>query len=219
MFKVEGIYFLQNEKLKMVGCEVLADIEIPNSVLFSSCNPEIEYFFLQEMLSERSKLPFVNSLELFWTVNLSPITICKYERNIVNLPQNMLIEITEKGEYSEEHIEVLQQYREKILIDDFGTGHSNMEIVGKIKPYGLKIDTKMLKLSTDYLKVLINELKKYVEIIIAEKVETMLQFEMMRQIGIDYYQGLLMPTLLQKQNVRTQKPCKYHKNLSIDRTY
>lgn len=203
----------------MVGCEVLADIEIPNSVLFSSCNPEIEYFFLQEMLSERSKLPFVNSLELFWTVNLSPITICKYERNIVNLPQNMLIEITEKGEYSLEYIEVLKQYREKILIDDFGAGHSNIEIVEKIKPYGLKIDTTMLKLSTDYLKVLINELRKYVEIIVAEKVETMVQFEMMKKIGIDYYQGFLMPVLMQKQNIKTQESGKYHKILSIDETY
>jgi EAL domain-containing protein (putative c-di-GMP-specific phosphodiesterase class I) len=196
MFKYEHIYEFKNKTLKVVGCEVLASTAIPNTVLFSTHNIELEYYMFQCVMQKRLRIPYNHSTSYFWTFNLSPAAIERHFEEIVSsAPDNLFIEITERGEFSKD-FSSMKQIRNKLILDDFGTGISNMDILHHVRPYGVKIDRVMFNCSKNYLMSLVSELREYVKVIIAEKVETEEELQLMREIGVDFYQGFYMPSAL-----------------------
>lgn len=199
MFKHENIYFLDEEdKIKVVGCEILAKTDIPNSVLFAETNLELEYYLYKKIISKYNSM-FNSNNGLFWTINLSPSTLIRYQNDktldnfdIEELPKNVFIELTEQGTYSKSDIEQIRTYSHRIILDDFGTGLSNIDKAISLRPYGIKIDTSILNCSFSYIKSLVEELKSCTSVLIGEKVENIEQYDAMRALSIDYFQGFFI---------------------------
>lgn len=217
MFKHENIYFLDDEsKLKVAGCEILANTDIPNPILFAETNLELECFLYKKIITDYSPI-FNSNNGLFWTINLSPSALLKYQNdntlddfNIEKLPNNVFIELTEREPYSEKDTEKIRTYSHKIILDDFGKGASNINKVLSLRPYGVKIDTCILDCSFSYISSLVKELKSYTSILIGEKIETIRQYESMRELDISYFQGFFFTdTVISK----------YHKNGQISYIY
>jgi len=191
MFKAEEIYAYDRQKQAyvVVGCEVLADTSIPNQYLFSAENSALEFFLFTELMTRhRASLPYIYSSDFFWTVNFSPSTICLYKNDLMRLPRNLFIEITERGSFDD--FESFRPFADRLIFDDFGTGHSNMDAIHRIRPYGVKIEKELLEnCSAAFLTSLVTELRKSVKVVFAEKVETEEQLSMMQRIGADFFQG------------------------------
>jgi diguanylate cyclase len=115
-------------------------------------------------------------------------------------PRNILIEITEKIQIKDTEkirkaIEKLKEIEIGCIgLDDFGSGYSSFSNLIRFSIDVVKID----KFFTDRLtnekyynitKALVALIKKYDLKIIAEGVETKEQFELLKRIGCDYFQG------------------------------
>lgn len=117
-------------------------------------------------------------------------------------PRNLKLEITETVLMHdlEVHLEVLGRLRKfgfNIEIDDFGSGYSSLGMLKAIKADILKIDMAFLRETENklrsriILKSIISMTKKLGMKIVTEGVETEEQFEGLKEMGCDYYQGYL----------------------------
>ncbi len=85
----------------------------------------------------------------------------------------------------------------KIAIDDFGSGYSNYEILGKIKPDYLKIDRSCIsEIDRDaHKRSLVASIVTYARangiLIVAEGMETEGEQRVVMELGVDYSQGFL----------------------------
>ncbi len=117
----------------------------------------------------------------------------------------MIIECLEYPEFSKEKSIVKRDYADinanLIAIDDYGTGFNDINIVDVVKPNIVKIDRTLLSnVDKDKYKQAncqaIIETMHYKGIkVVAEGVETEEEFNYMKSIGADYFQGyfLAMP--------------------------
>ncbi len=98
-------------------------------------------------------------------------------------------------------MKILNFYREAgflIALDDFGSGASNLNLMHQLRPDFIKLDMELIRnVHQDYYKALITE--KMLEIAcqleiktIAEGVETLEEFEWVRQRGATFVQGYLI---------------------------
>ena len=98
-------------------------------------------------------------------------------------------------------INILRFYREAgflIALDDFGSGSSNLNLMHQLRPDFIKLDMQLIRnVHQDYYKALITE--KMLEIAaqlgiktVAEGVETLEEFEWVRQRGSTFVQGYLI---------------------------
>ncbi len=128
------------------------------------------------------------------------------ERNAV--PKNLVeIEITETiDEYSidvlKEFVEKLQSKGIRVLIDDFGTGSSSLNLIHQIHFDVLKIDKSLIDIKNDKGRSLLThtiELAHFIEMeIIAEGVETAEQFDFLKNAGCQIIQGYYFDRPLEK---------------------
>lgn len=113
---------------------------------------------------------------------------------------NVVIEFSERSTYgfSEEVDEIINLYRKNdilIAIDDFGAGYANEGLILKLKPDIVKLDRELIcNIDKDeYRRTLttntIKTLKKLGVKIVAEGIETKEEFNLLRDLGVDYGQG------------------------------
>ncbi|MGG7161224.1 EAL domain-containing protein [Clostridium baratii] len=113
---------------------------------------------------------------------------------------NVVIEFSERSTYgfSEEVDEIINLYRKNdilIAIDDFGAGYANEGLILKLKPDIVKLDRDLIcNIDKDeYRRTLttntIKTLKKLGVKIVAEGIETKEEFDLLRDLGVDYGQG------------------------------
>lgn len=113
---------------------------------------------------------------------------------------NVVIEFSERSTYgfSEEVDEIINLYRKNdilIAIDDFGAGYANEGLILKLKPDIVKLDRELIcNIDKDeYRRTLttntIKTLKKLGVKIVAEGIETKEEFDLLRELGVDYGQG------------------------------
>ena len=113
---------------------------------------------------------------------------------------NVVIEFSERSTYgfSEEVDEIINLYRKNdilIAIDDFGAGYANEGLILKLKPDIVKLDRELIcNIDKDeYRRTLttntIKTLKKLGVKIVAEGIETKEEFDLLRDLGVDYGQG------------------------------
>lgn len=137
-------------------------------------------------------------------VNLYNPRITDILMNLVikyNIPPELLnIELTETA-YAEMPAEIektmskLQRYGFKILMDDFGSGYSSLNILKDIEVDILKVDMKFLPCGNNSgraEKILASVVKmaKWLDLpVIIEGVETESQTNFLQSIGCDYIQG------------------------------
>ena len=112
----------------------------------------------------------------------------------------LTIEIVESEDVRENEIVkdfLLDLKKEGVLIyiDDFGSGYSNFDYIIKLLPDGVKIDGSLIKnILTDknseiIVRTIISFAKEMNIKIIAEFVENEEIFEMLKEMGVDYFQG------------------------------
>jgi len=132
--------------------------------------------------------------------------------NIYNVsPASLWIELTENEAFTgtadvTQVLEQLQQNGHKLLIDDFGMGHTSLQYLQTNKFNIVKLDgslTRGIETSEVNQKIVqsIVELSNKLKIdIIAEYVETSSQRDMLSKIGCNIYQGYLYSPPLSKED-------------------
>lgn len=133
--------------------------------------------------------------------------------NETKLPAECLkLEITESllmetgGEASIDALKRIKNIGVKIAIDDFGTGYSSLSYLSKFPIDTLKIDRSFITLledsttDRDIVKTIISLSKCLNLNIVAEGVETDIQFELLKKLGCGMYQGYLLSKPLDNIN-------------------
>jgi len=122
------------------------------------------------------------------------------ETKNTDICSRLIIEIIETSnisdcEYCSDFIKVAKKAGIKIAIDDFGTGYSNFTHVLDIKPDYLKIDGSLIKNihkdkdSLTLVKAIVEFSKKLDIKLIAEFVHNKEVFDVLKDLGIDEFQG------------------------------
>ncbi|MDP3131161.1 MAG: bifunctional diguanylate cyclase/phosphodiesterase, partial [Bacillota bacterium] len=145
------------------------------------------------------------------SVNVSPVQILQKDfvevlRKIVVEsdidPHFLVLEITEgilidSTIYLEETIDFIHEIGAKIALDDFGTGYASLTYVRKLPFDNLKIDKSFVdgiftsKKDHAILGSIVDLVHNLNMKVIAEGVETRKQYEFLKQISTDIYQGFL----------------------------
>jgi len=120
--------------------------------------------------------------------------------NCVNKAQNITFELLEDEEMKDfevikNFITKVKSYGVKIAIDDFGAGYSNYERLLEFQPDIIKIDGSLVKNieSSKFSVSIINSIilfarEQGIEVV-AEYVENENIFNILKELGVDYFQG------------------------------
>ncbi|MGC8483198.1 MAG: EAL domain-containing protein [Thermodesulfobium sp.] len=170
---------------------------------------DVEEFVFDLALQTISKLS-LNEIRVPLSVNFSYKTLKR--DNIADIlsskirkynidPGMIRIEIIERIfmedlQYTQDLIEKLTDSGIRFMLDDFGTGYSSLSYISKLKIDYLKIDISFVRnILDEHTKNVIETIvflsKKLNIKSIAEGVETVEQFEILKDIGCDYFQGFL----------------------------
>ena len=118
-------------------------------------------------------------------------------------PTSLMLEITESCflDISDEIIVELEKLRQAgifIAIDDFGTGFSSLAILATLPVDVIKIDKMFINEATTSIKYK-KILKSIVDMsfqldlkVVAEGIEDIIQFELLKSIGVEHIQGFLI---------------------------
>lgn len=232
----QPIYDINNH---IIGYESLIRIKcIENNIqpqlFFDEIEADLEkdlfYFLLTAKLHLQNFSLFNNGC--FLSINASPnvfnflsanddaIALLLKRLNELKIdPKQIIYEITEKenGNLNATLLgrDNLRTKKIKIAVDDYGSGFFNLDIVKEIKPNVIKIDRSIVRdvLNKSGVKDIIEvkELKEYFPFkIVAEGIETEDEMNILKQIGIDYFQGFLLSKpiltidILQNNHVPTE---------------
>lgn len=117
-------------------------------------------------------------------------------------PEQLIIEVLDFIEIDKELINILKYYKNKgyiIALDDFIYQKNQKDLYDLIDI--IKID--FLKYTIDEIKNIIEKMKKYNKIVLAEKIEDLIMFEEAKKLNINYYQGYFFqkPVVLKKEMI------------------
>lgn len=117
-------------------------------------------------------------------------------------PRNFVIELTERytiheGDLLKRNLNSLRDLGFRIAIDDIGSGYSDLDSIVEFRPEFLKISNRIVQdISRNTLKqrvvTLLLELSRGLAYTIAEGIETMEDFQMLRSLGVPLGQGFLL---------------------------
>ncbi len=139
-----------------------------------------------------------------------PEEVFKY---IKELPASFILEITERlymdePEKSEKIIERLKKCKNiKIAIDDFGTGYSSLSYLKDINADILKVDISFVRAMVEdkkakaVVQAIITLAKSFGMKTLAEGVETETQYNMLKEMDVDYVQGFYFAKPLPEEEV------------------
>lgn len=163
---------------------------------------ELTKSVLNQALEVQEKVKTKHAEEIKFAINMSAASIADFDfiQYVKALNQSFEVEITESTlitmeEHENRNIAILKDAGFTIAIDDFGTGFSNLEYLHAIDVDILKIDKRFVD------SMMINEKAlKLVEALIsmahtldiqvvAEGVETSMQYEVLRGFSCDLIQG------------------------------
>ncbi len=120
--------------------------------------------------------------------------------NLIKDKSKITFEIVENEDVKEnemvkEFLKKIKKMGAMIYIDDFGSGYANFDYLIKLAPDGVKIDGTLIKNIIDdknsqiIVQTIVSFAKEMNIKTIAEFVENEKIFEMLKKMGIDYYQG------------------------------
>ena len=120
--------------------------------------------------------------------------------NLIEDKSKITFEIVENEDVKEN--EIVKEFLKKIknmgamiYIDDFGSGYANFDYLIKLEPNGVKIDGTLIKniINDKSSQIIVQTIVSFAKEMniktIAEFVENEEIFEMLKKMGIDYYQG------------------------------
>ena len=131
-------------------------------------------------------------------------------------PEDIEIEVTERVilnnlELSKQVFNSLYKKGIKISIDDFGTGYSSLELLLQLPIYALKIDKKFIDkidlFGNEYIvvKSIINMAREMKLKTIAEGVERKEQYEILKALGCDEFQGYYFSKPMRVEEIKSMK--------------
>lgn len=179
----------------------------PNQFLEEAINAKIYTDLVINIFKKAFKI--INSSEKIFSINLSfndlfnkPLIdfLEKSLKDEASLDKKLVFEILETHEINDikvmdEFLIKFRKYGVKIAIDDFGVGHSNLSHIVHIQPDYIKIDGSFIKdinknKQSFYLVKSIIALSKELNIkVIAEYVHSKEIFEILKDMGINEFQG------------------------------
>src|SRR6056297_1140436 len=115
-------------------------------------------------------------------------------------PRDVIFEVVETEQVRDvQHLnKILDYYREhgfRTALDDVGAGFSGLNLLASLRPDLLKLDMELVQGAEDGLthriivQGLIQIAKNCGQLVLAEGIETLEQFRMMREFGVDLFQG------------------------------
>lgn len=190
MFRMEVIMDIAS--CQPIGYEILYRGNIPNDVLFKKENAELDIY----LLNKACKLFNLNTnRKEFFTINIGTEAFIEIQDLFCKQPYcNCYFEMVEYGLNKSNYFSILEKHSSKIIVDDFGVGNANFDLVFRIKPYGIKLDRVFLQCSDNFLKYLLKELQANTQVVIFEKIETIAELRRIEQIGFRYAQGYVFNT-------------------------
>ncbi len=133
--------------------------------------------------------------------------------------ERLIFEITENERVVDrEHLKrIIQEYRRrgfKTAIDDFGAGYAGLNLLAEFQPDIIKLDMELVRrIDTDPVRQAIVQgilgVCKALNIeVVAEGIETVEEFQLLRSLGIYYFQGYMFarPAFEQLPQVRWPDP-------------
>jgi len=124
---------------------------------------------------------------------IQQVSECRYKDKITfEIVEN---EDIRQSEVIKEFIAKLRHEGVSIYIDDFGSGYANFDYLLKLHPEGVKIDGSLIKNilvdknSQVMVRTLVNFAKESGIFVVAEYVENESTFNMLKEMGVDYFQG------------------------------
>lgn len=173
-------------------------------------------WILEEACRTQVKLQEYFGKDFVMSVNVSPIQITQKTfldvlKRIVKEtdidPKNLVLEITEgvlieSSIYLEDTIKFLHEIGARIALDDFGTGYASLTYLRKIPFDNLKIDKSFVdgifagKKDHSIIGTIVQLVHNLDMKVIAEGVETRKQYEYLKQIQTDVFQGFLFSKAL-----------------------
>ncbi|WP_438863256.1 EAL domain-containing protein [Neptunicella sp.] len=178
--------------------------------ILSKINESNRYRFDQSCRVKAIALASKLNIACFVSINFLPNAVYKPELCIRTTLQaakeyqfpieRILFELIEDEEVSDiPHLQnIIQAYQEmgfKTALDDFGSGHSGLNLLANFRPDLLKLDMELIRdIDTNIVKQAIvhrtTQLCQDLNIqILAEGVETKAEFDYLQQTGIHLYQG------------------------------
>lgn len=146
-------------------------------------------------------------------------------------PNRICLEVTETAvmtdpEYCVSVLKALKRLGYAIAVDDFGTGYSSLSYLNQIQPNEIKLDQSFISsldkttLQYDIVRTIIHLGKTMQAVCVAEGVETIETFELLRDLSCDIGQGYLwakpMPLTSFNDWLHQTDASRMEKKLSID---
>ncbi|GAB6078101.1 EAL domain-containing protein [Hydrogenobaculum acidophilum] len=223
IFHYQPYFDLQTGKI--VGLEALVRIKDKDGTIyypkdfidFLESSPYLD-LFEKFALKEVSKK--IQTWQIPISVNISAKTFNK--ANFIddiyyytkNLATPLVIEVTERIymnniEKAKITIKKLKELNVNISIDDFGTGYSSLAYLKELNADILKIDMTFVKnmlqdsKSKALVKAIVDISKEFGIKSIAEGVETKEQYNMLKEMEVDYVQGFLLSKPLPEEDIES----------------
>lgn len=163
---------------------------------------KMTFFNVLDIVSKNKKA-FHNGRKIF--INSIPGNLLQGEdammmaQYVKELPDTVIVELTEQQELTDEELSRLQGYFTdigvKTAIDDYGTGYSNVTNLLRYMPEYVKIDRMLLSDIQDspqkqhFVKDIITFSHDNNIVVLAEGVETAEELQMVIRLGVDLIQG------------------------------
>ena len=169
--------------------EILLSTPIPNNILFSKVNLNLDLFAFSQALNfyikhkKHETIPY--SVNCFYDTYFA---YNEYISKILKAYRNLYIELIEVSQCNNSCCYYNYINRNRILIDDFGKGFNNIDKL-KISAFAVKLDRICLGYSTPLLQELVDTIKNYGSIPIFEKIETKEELDKVKAVGGEYIQG------------------------------
>jgi EAL domain-containing protein (putative c-di-GMP-specific phosphodiesterase class I) len=144
-------------------------------------------------------------------INVLPTTLTNSEFAVAEMiamlaragrsPQRVVLEISERQRIGEDLAEALVRARRagfQIALDDVGTRNANLSEIAALRPEWLKLDRALIEdvhideVKRDLVAVILEFGRKQGSRVLAEGVEQAEELEMLRRLGIEYFQGYLL---------------------------
>jgi EAL domain-containing protein (putative c-di-GMP-specific phosphodiesterase class I) len=122
-----------------------------------------------------------------------------FDRTGVN-PCNIVLEITESFAINDmdrvmKIIDGLKELGPEIALDDFGTGYSSLNYIKQLPLNIIKVDKTFIddivedEYAQAFIKLIVDLSKTIKTEIVVEGIEDIHQFQLLKEIGVDYIQG------------------------------
>jgi diguanylate cyclase (GGDEF)-like protein len=140
---------------------------------------------------------FVNKLK-----KMLEETRCNINKLEVEITESVFVE---NKQVAKNIINSFHEMGLEVNLDDFGTGYSSLSFLQEFKVDVIKIDKSFVdnilsEKGKIYIKTMVDMAKNLNLKTVAEGVETTEQFEVLKELGVDYFQGYLFSKPLNKKD-------------------